>query len=126
VNDDGCVYRIENTVNGRVYVGSTINLTNRTRLHWHMLKGGWVCLHNEMGADARRYGADKFIFHKLLVCEKSELHANEILFIDAYKMILGDKIYNDYHRSHNSFCLWTKTSKAVIDSECFTTTGGTA
>lgn len=121
MNKQGCVYRIENTVTGRVYIGATTNLANRTRGHWRTLRHGWLCHHYDMACDAIQYGADKFIFHKLLTCRKEDLHANEIQMIDAYKMIMGSKIYNDFHRRHNTFCLWTKTSKAVLDSECFTT-----
>jgi hypothetical protein len=70
-----------------------------------------------MSPDAILYGYDKFVFKKLIVCAKEDLHENELMFTNAYKMIMGDNMYNDLARHQNTSCFWTRTTNRILDSE---------
>ena len=35
-----CIYRLTNTINGKIYVGKTVNLAARSYSHAHPRKGG--------------------------------------------------------------------------------------
>lgn len=78
------VYVIRNTINGKVYVGSTKSFHARFRAHKYALQGGkhhsrklqraWV-----------KYGSEAFSFEKVLVCAEECLLQYEQIVIDYYQ-----------------------------------------
>lgn len=78
------VYVIENTVNGKKYVGSTANLAHRWKSHLYNLRHG--CHANQhLQASFSLYGEDAFRFIPVLACEESEQLRYEQALIDLWK-----------------------------------------
>ncbi len=78
------IYKIENTVNCKCYIGSAIYFAARWGVHRHHLNQGRH--HSRYLQRAwNKYGADAFVFSKLLVCDRKDLLYYEQLCLDAYK-----------------------------------------
>ena len=58
------VFQVKNTVNGKVLLGSSLNLDGALNGHKFMLKVG-SHRNKELLADWNKYGADKFVFEIL-------------------------------------------------------------
>lgn len=77
------VYQIRNSINGKVYIGST-TVTFKQRFEHH-----YYCLtHNKhknryLQNAWNKYGEDKFIFEILLNCTKEECLIKEQIYLDA-------------------------------------------
>jgi hypothetical protein len=85
-----CIYVLTNEVNGKVYVGATINWTRRRYGHICDAKscGCW------MYPDVRKFGWGVFSV-ELIPCVLSELPFEERRWIAFYRSILGrDHVYN--------------------------------
>lgn len=83
-----CVYVITCTANGRSYVGSTIDFSQRHRKHISRLRRGnheSVKLQNAYN----KYGEDSFVFTPLVVCDDTELIEIEQKFMDQLDVILN-------------------------------------
>ena len=76
----GGIYKIENTVNNKVYIGQTKNFKNRWQHHKADLnRGDHKNIHLQSAWN--KYGSDKFIFSIIEKCE-SNLNDCEIYWID--------------------------------------------
>jgi group I intron endonuclease len=78
------VYEIANTVNGRRYIGSSVNLEKRFGDHRRQLKDG----HHHSRFLQRawgKYGADAFVFRPLILCSPETLVFYEQRFIDGLR-----------------------------------------
>ena len=96
------VYRLRNTVNGKVLVGSSVNLPaifNRLRM---TLDAGTDLMHPELQRDWKELGADSFVFEVLQELEppegpgwdpKDDLAALEALWLEELAPY-GEKGYN--------------------------------
>lgn len=84
----GYIYRITNTVNGKVYIGETKQQDPEKR--WSLHK---ECVHRKRGgcpllkAAMLKYGIDKFRFEVIVICFDSDLHAMEKEYIKRYNSI---------------------------------------
>jgi len=86
------IYRIINTINNCIYVGSAINLTARKNKHFTQLFKN--SHYNKYLQNAfNLYKREAFIFDVLEYCKKEELIKREQFWIDAYKM-QGVILYN--------------------------------
>lgn len=80
------IYQIKNLVNGKVYVGSAKSFTNRFIAHKKLLKRGKhhsIKLQNAW----EKYGADNFLFQKLIICEFKDLIMYEQRAIDGLNAV---------------------------------------
>lgn len=78
-----CVYLIRNLVNGRIYVGSTINFPQRKWRHLYDLKKGKHCS-RFMQRDFNKCGGDAFVIEVLeVVSETDDLIAREQHWLDT-------------------------------------------
>ena len=67
------IYQIRNIVNGKVYVGSAVNIVRRWAKHRNELNLG-IHKTSRLQRSWKKHGADKFVFEVLeLVCEKASL-----------------------------------------------------
>lgn len=74
------IYRIHNTVNGKSYVGQTIQLEKRIQAHFGSLTYG-KHVNMQLQADFRQYGRDAFVVETLEVVEQDEANAKEIFWM---------------------------------------------
>ena len=82
-NDSVLVYRIENLVNGRAYIGSTKEPKRRWRSHKQQLRCG---IHTSpfLQKAWSKYGESSFEYKAVLVCSLKERNLYEDIAIDAF------------------------------------------
>ena len=91
----GGVYCIENIYNGKMYIGSSLNLSRRLSGHFSELKYGRS--HNKhLQASYNRYGKDAFIYYVIEYCKKEDVRKREQFWIDN-----TDCVINGYNMSKN-------------------------
>jgi predicted GIY-YIG superfamily endonuclease len=87
------IYLITNTVNGKVYVGQSINLQGRLWSHLSKLRKGTH--HNRhLLAAVKKYGIEKFTFEVLCECSVEELDQKEQRYLDLLKSYDREIGYN--------------------------------
>ena len=101
------VYKIENTVTGDFYIGSSKDV--KIRLANHKCPSRWKSNPNiQLYKDMKKYGVDKFIFEILAEVEPEQLKAQEQQFIEMLKPTYNDKRakgwdverYKDYDKEY--------------------------
>lgn len=87
------IYRIQNTQNGKVYIGQAVNIHGRLRDHKEKLNTN---KHNNEHLQRawNKYGADKFTFSVIEECELDKLTEREQYWIDYYGGINSVNTYN--------------------------------
>jgi len=85
------VYAITNTVNGKLYIGSAINIQNRLQGHRHALKANRHHSQKLQRAWAK-YGEAAFVFKPLMMCAPDMVLFYEQLFLDYFQTV--DHGYN--------------------------------
>ena len=78
------IYQIRNLWNNKIYIGQSINLTQRKASHWYKLKRKMHC-NTPLQSSYNKYGRKNFIFEILIFCELFELTRYEQIFVDKYK-----------------------------------------
>ena len=75
------IYKITCLANGKIYVGSAVNLRGRRHTHWHRLRKNKH--HNKHLQNAwNKYGEEQFVFEVIEFCDKQMLIEREQFFID--------------------------------------------
>lgn len=85
------IYAIKNLANGKVYVGSAVNLRKRFLLHTSNLTKGNHC-NTKLSKAVTKYGFDNFSFTLLSLCDLADLLQVETTYIDSLKSV--DTGYN--------------------------------
>ena len=85
------VYQIVNQINNKRYIGSSIDLKERIKTHFRMLKRN---KHHSMHLQKsyNKYGGENFVFDILLFCDKENLIFYEQRAIDSYDF--NKELYN--------------------------------
>lgn len=99
------VYTITNTKNGRVYVGSTVNLKTREIRHFTDLLRG-MHANSMLQRSFNKHGAECFRFDVIERCEPSDLLNREQHWIDNKR--LSCRLYNLAPKAYS--CLGIKRS----------------
>lgn len=87
------IYKITNTTDGKVYIGQSVNLNKRIRVHKrHLILG----IHNNKHLQNayNKYGKTSFKYDILEECKTEELDDKEIQYIQTYDSANRDKGYN--------------------------------
>lgn len=76
------VYQIRQLMSGKLYVGSSVDITRRQKEHTRALNGG---RHRNVKLQSAwdKYGRDSFEFATLVICRREDLLMYEQLAIDA-------------------------------------------
>jgi group I intron endonuclease len=82
------IYKIENLINGKCYIGQSINIELRWKRHKEVVKNCDYPLYLAI----RKYGIENFSFDIVQECEPSKLDELEIYWI---------KYYNSYYDGYN-------------------------
>ena len=77
------VYQIRNMQNGKIYVGSSVNLNKRWREHRSALNNNrhW---NNHLQRAWNRYGFEAFVYEPLITCHSSMCQWYEQQFLDQW------------------------------------------
>lgn len=89
------IYKITNKINGKVYIGQSINIEQRWREH----KSRYLSIdekeYNKPLYNAiRKYGLQNFEFFIIEECSQEQLNEKEIYWIDSYEALDKNKGYN--------------------------------
>lgn len=103
------VYEIRNTINNKVYIGSSINVNKRLAAHRNHLKRR---AHGSAHLQASwvKHGPDAFCFRQLLACEEKDILFYEQRIMDGFKANQREFGYNK--RLVVESCAGTKLSAA--------------
>lgn len=77
------IYMVKNCVNGKVYIGSTNDISTRFSHHKNELNKG-IHHNDHLQNSWNKYGSDSFEFKTLMVCPDKERNNCEQMFIDLY------------------------------------------
>ena len=87
------IYCIENSVNGKKYIGQSIDVYKRWRIHKNELnQHKHINDHLQYAWD--KYGEDKFAFYIIEVCEASQLDKLEVDYISKFDTTNQNNGYN--------------------------------
>lgn len=87
------IYKIENLVNHKVYIGQSIDITKRFYMHRHELK--YNKHQNEhLQRSYNKYGKENFKHEDIEMCESNLLDERERYWIDYYDSTNREKGYN--------------------------------
>lgn len=111
------IYKITNTINGKVYVGSAVDIKKRWRDHkWHLNNNKHHNSH--LQSSWNKYGINSFNFEILLECEISELLTFELDYIikyDCFNNKLGYNVNDPEHIFLNK--KHTDKTKALLSKQ---------
>ena len=77
------IYKIENKINGKVYIGQSVNIERRWKCHKTHSKTYDEPLYNEI----REYGIENFDWYIIEECNKIELRDKEKYYIKKYNSV---------------------------------------
>lgn len=89
------IYKITNIVNGKMYIGQSVDIDRRWKEHVYDSKNGSSIIYRAM----RKYGVDNFKFDIVQECEASELDDLEIEYIDTYNTYVHSDNSNGYNET---------------------------
>jgi len=87
------VYKIVNTINRKMYIGSSIHINDRWKEHKRYLKNN-KHHSNHLQKSWNKYGKDNFKFEIIERCEENETLIKEQYYLDLYKTYNRNKGYN--------------------------------
>lgn len=78
------IYKIENIVNGKIYIGSSINIESRKYKHFWLLEKNKHDNHY-LQQSYNKHGKDSFIHEILVICDETLLIDKENFYINKFK-----------------------------------------
>ena len=91
------IYKIQNLINNKVYIGQSKNINSRWRQHRYLANIDDGHLYRAM----RKYGIDNFSFSVIEECSISSLNDREEFWIKSYDSTNPEKGYNIQASSEN-------------------------
>lgn len=88
-----CVYRITNKVNGKVYIGQTINFGKRSKEHFSTLRKN-IHRNQYLQHAFNKYGEESFQIDILKLCPHDKLDEFEIYYMKKYDSLNKKVGYN--------------------------------
>ncbi len=87
------IYKIENKINGKIYIGQSNNIKTRWIQHLSALNNG---IHNNRHLQCawNKYGESNFEFSVIEECNSEDLNSKEIYYIDFYNSYISKNGYN--------------------------------
>ena len=87
------IYKITNTINGKIYIGQSVNIEERLAEHKLIpFRQNRPTYQYPLYTDMRQYGVNNFSFEILEECKKKELNQKEQFYI---------ALYDSYHNGYN-------------------------
>ncbi len=87
------IYCIENIVNGKKYIGQSVDVYSRWKKHRSELNNG-VHFNGYLQKSWNKYGEDNFKFYVVEFCNIDKLDEREIYYIGLYQTLNRNKGYN--------------------------------
>lgn len=100
------IYKITNLINGKVYIGQSLDI--HTRWNTHKNKNTWG-KNQAIYKAFKKYGIENFEFSIIELCDEKELNEKEIFYIElydsfnkGYNMTLGGKSVCGYQHTEET------------------------
>ena len=106
------VYKIMNTINNKIYIGSSINIKYRWTEHKRYLKNN-KHHSNHLQRSWNKYGKNNFKFEILEECKETDLLIREQYYLDLYESYNRNKGYN-ISKSSSAPMMGRKHSKETL------------
>ena len=84
------IYKIENLLNHKVYIGQSVHIETRWGEHCRKSAKSLV------GKAIQKYGKENFSFEILEQCEQDKLNEREEFFIKLYNSVVPNGYYGRY------------------------------
>lgn len=84
------IYKITNIINGKCYIGQSVDIRKRWRAHLRVANTDFNLLHRAF----QKYGVENFTFEIIEYCARKELNEREKYWINYYDSHNPDKGYN--------------------------------
>jgi group I intron endonuclease len=81
-----CIYKISNSIDSRIYIGSAVNFQNRKLRHIRALLKNTHC-NDKIQYFVNKYGIDSIYFEVVEQCEKENLIEREQFYIDTFDCV---------------------------------------
>ncbi len=82
------IYKFTNNLNGKVYIGKSVNIHSRYKAHIRAAKRfAEYDKHQNITIALHKYGINNFTFDIICSCNKKELNDKEIFYINYYNSI---------------------------------------
>ena len=81
----GIIYKIENKINNKVYIGQSIHNNLKVRLTGHKYTTNYSNNEDSLHGDIRKFGIDNFEISVICECNNYDLNDLEIEYIEKYK-----------------------------------------
>lgn len=101
------IYKIENLLNGKVYIGQSIHIERRWQQH---------CQHSANSVIAKaiqKYGKENFSFQIIEECDESSLNQKEAFYIRQFNSLVPNG-YNIEEKQENNSCYFVKYPKETF------------
>lgn len=111
------IYQIKNKLNGKIYIGSSINVNQRLNEHKNNLR------HNKhpnkhLQSSWNYYKEENFEFSIIEECNKEMLLKREQFYIDTNKSFEREKGYNNRKKAENNLGIKLKYTKKTYKNKC--------
>lgn len=89
------IYKIENLINGKCYIGQAVNIQKRWNVHKNVyIKENDIAYNYPLYRAFRKYGIDNFDFAVLEECRVEDLNTKEVEYIKQY-----DSFFSGYNQT---------------------------
>lgn len=87
------IYKIQNNVNGKIYIGQSVNIEKRWKEHIYELNAN-KHINKHLQSAWNKYGKNNFDFTIVCLCDISELDDKEMYYISKYSSFNEEYGYN--------------------------------
>lgn len=110
------IYKITNKVNGKLYIGQSINIAQRWKAHkTRPFNFNSTQYESPLYRAIRKYGLSNFTFEVLEECTEEELNQKEKSYIAYYQSCNPEKGYNLTTGGQNSVTVNSKMTEEMVN-----------
>lgn len=107
------IYKITNKINGKIYVGQSIDIYKRWLSHERSTNTSNSILHRAF----RKYGIDNFLFEIIERCNNGELNDREVYWISELNTYVGNEGSHGYNMTTGGDSLYEASGIKIISKD---------
>lgn len=106
-----CIYILKNTLNGKVYIGQTVDYYRRLNEYKNRKSSKSKSSRYGIMREIEKVGFENFVSDVLKICDRSKLDHYEMYYISKYKSYIKSYGYNSFHLNKKKKQSTTKDTK---------------